>query len=267
MTFEEEDYKKLGKNDALWKYLDFHKLIDLISSKKLHFTRLDQFEDPFEGATRNLIFKRHIAKQIPTKPLLEKDFYEGFLDEQKKKKEQTLKDCEIEINSSQKTQFVNCWNRLERESMAMWDLYSNSNSIAIALNGRKFIDNLKTVVENQKDLLPNHLSYAGSVFYDKINPPDFFDKNEKPNRISAFKKDVCFSHEEEYRLLICSTNDMIDNNPKFHKIKLYDSFFDDIEIICHPKMEDWKFKNIECICEKFHIKLPQKSKIELNFNS
>ncbi len=142
MIFEEEEYKKLNEHDVLWKYLDFHKFIDLISNKTLHFTRLDQFEDPFEGATRNLISNRYIAKQNPTNPLLEDVSGKGFLDKRKKKNEQTFKDCEIEINTSQKSQFVNCCNKLERESMAMWDLYSNSNSLAIKLNGKKFIDNL-----------------------------------------------------------------------------------------------------------------------------
>ncbi len=58
---------------------------------------------------------------------------------------------------------------------------------------------------------------------------------------------------------------MIDTNPTFHKLSLYDSFFDDIDIVCHPKMEDWKFKNIEFICKKFQLKSPLKSEIELNF--
>jgi len=144
-------------------------------------------------------------------------------------------------------------------------LYSNSDSIAIVIKGLKFIENLQKSIKIQAELLPKNYFNVGSVFYDKINPPDYFDKTDKPNRLNSFKKDICFSHEEEYRLVISSPTSMIENNPKFHKINLYESFFDDITIICHPKMQDWKFKNIECLCEKFHIKPPRKSKIELNF--
>lgn len=264
MTFEEEEYKKLNEHDVLWKYLDFHKFIDLISNKTLHFTRLDQFEDPFEGVSEELINERYCWKDTPEEHNMQhlgKDVAKLMANQANSKIAQYKKESE----KFQKSQFVNCWNKLERESMAMWNLYSNSNSIAIKLYGKKFIDNLKTLIENQKDLLPNHKSAVGSVYYGEVNPPDLLGRIDPPNKKSAFKKDVCFSHEEEYRLIICSPNTIIDNNPTFHKLSLYDSFFDDIEIVCHPKMEDWKFKNIECICKKFHIKSPQKSKIELNF--
>ncbi len=265
MIFEEEEDKKLDDKDVLWKYLDFHKFIDLISNKTLHFTRLDQFDDPFEGACNELINERFCWKDTPEEHNMQhlgKDVARLLTNQSNSKMARYKKESE----KSQKSQFVNCWNKLERESMAMWNLYSNSNSIAIKLDGRKFIDNLKMIIENKTELLPNHYFSVGSVFYGKINPPDLINSTIFPNRLNAFKKDVCFSHEEEYRLLICSPpSKKIDKNPKFHKIKLYDSFFDDIEIICHPKMEDWKFNNIECICKEFQIKPPpQKSKIELN---
>lgn len=264
MTFEEEEYKKLNEHDVLWKYLDFHKFIDLISNKTLHFTRLDQFEDPFEGVSYELIAKRHIAKlhENSNNDGIPEEHQEAFKENIIRK---PLEEYKIDSPKSQKSQFVNCWNKLERESMAMWDLYSNSNSIAIKLNGRRFIDTIKAIIEKETKLLPKHIFAVGSIYYKKINPPDLWDNMESPCRLNALKKDVSFSHEEEYRLVISSPTSMVDNNPKFHKIKVYESFFDDIEIICHPKMEDWKFKNIECICKKFHIKSPQKSKIELNF--
>lgn len=263
MTFEEEEYKKLEANDVLWKYLDFHKFIDLISNKTLHFTRLDQFEDPFEGVTEKLINDRHCWKNTPEEKDMQhlgEDVARSLANQSNSKKKQYKEESE----KYQKSQFVNCWNKLERESMAMWNLYSNSNSIAIKLLGKKFIDNLNVFIVGKTELFPNHIFAAGSIYYKKINPPDLFDDTLSPVRLSALVKDVCFSHEEEYRLIICSPNNMIDNNPTFHKLSLYDSFFDDIVIVCHPKMEDWKFKNIECICKKFHLNPPRKSEIELN---
>lgn len=64
--------------------------------------------------------------------------------------------------------------------------------------GKSLLIIYNVFIEGKTELFPNHFSYASSVFYDKINPPDFFDKDEKPNRLSAFKKDVCFSHEEGF---------------------------------------------------------------------
>ena len=265
MIFEEEGYRKLSEKDILWKYLDFHKFIDLISNKTLHFTRLDQFEDPFEGATRKAIFDINLAKASPTNPALEDAFGKGFLEHEKTKQKNIISKNKKEIEASQKSQFVDCWVKRDRESMAMWDLYSNPESLAIFINGKNFIKNLQDLIKTQEEILPKHYFFVGSIFYDKINPPAYFDKIDKPNRLNSFKKDICFSHEEEYRLVISSPKDMIEENPTFHKLNLYDTFLEDIVIVCHPKMQKWQFKNIECLCKKFHINPPQKSDIELNF--
>ena len=36
-------------NVRVWRYLDFTKLVSLVDSRRLYFTRADKFEDPFEG--------------------------------------------------------------------------------------------------------------------------------------------------------------------------------------------------------------------------
>ncbi len=40
-NFDINDYE----NQFLWRYLDLHKLFDLIIHKQLYFTRFDHFED------------------------------------------------------------------------------------------------------------------------------------------------------------------------------------------------------------------------------
>jgi len=52
---EENEELKLVEGDFLWKYMDLHKFSSLLINKKLFFTRLDEFEDPFEGANRKQI--------------------------------------------------------------------------------------------------------------------------------------------------------------------------------------------------------------------
>ncbi len=34
----------------VWRYIDFTKLVSLIDTRRLYFTRADRFEDPFEGS-------------------------------------------------------------------------------------------------------------------------------------------------------------------------------------------------------------------------
>ena len=263
MTFEEEEYKKLNEHDVLWKYLDFHKFVDLISNKTLHFTRLDQFEDPFEGISKRIL----TGMKYWSQPLIldqESRLTEKAINHNNNQAKKIKEDYQKEKNE-QKNKFVNCWVKLDRESMAMWDLYSNSNSIAILINGKKFIENLRLITENQKAIPSDNSFIVGNVSYeDKYLPPVIVD-NDSTVKSHTFIKDVTFIHENEYRLAILSPNNLLDNNPKFHKLNLYDGFFDDIVIVCHPKMEDWKFKNIECICKKFHLNPPRKSEIKLNF--
>src|SRR4051794_33548107 len=42
--------RPLHKDHKLWRYVDFQKLVLLLQRKALWLNRLDQFQDPFEGA-------------------------------------------------------------------------------------------------------------------------------------------------------------------------------------------------------------------------
>jgi len=37
-------------NVKVWRYMDFTKLVSLLDSRTLYFTRPDKFDDPFEGS-------------------------------------------------------------------------------------------------------------------------------------------------------------------------------------------------------------------------
>ena len=63
MIFEEVAKKKMEANQLLWRYIDLHKFIDLTSNLRLSFTRLDQFNDPFEGISQKLIADKYYAKK------------------------------------------------------------------------------------------------------------------------------------------------------------------------------------------------------------
>jgi len=39
-----------SENIKVWRYLDFTKFLSLIDSSCLYFTRVDRFDDPFEGS-------------------------------------------------------------------------------------------------------------------------------------------------------------------------------------------------------------------------
>lgn len=262
MTFEELTDGKLTKNDFLWRYLDLHKFLYLFLDKKLFFPRLDLFQGPFEGVTTKLIKQRFLAKSIPDAkdliPSLPDEIKESLL----KQKAAVDKQYENESLLKQKTQFVNCWFYENRESMAMWNVYSNPDSVAIKLDGRKFINYLKKIIEHQPRLFPKYRFICGAVKYFELNPVNLT-KTISGIKYSAFKKDMAFDYEKEFRLLIVTPNSEADNNPNFISIDLTNTFFEMIEVVCHPQMEDWKFENIKNLCRGFKVKNVRKSAIEI----
>lgn len=200
----------------LWKYLDLHKFVSLVTKKSLFFTRLDSLNDPMEG--------------IKTK----------FLREHADLNKSINFDCS-KIENWQSQNYVSCWFTSDRESMAMWNLYSNADSVVIKVS----FDLLKKEINNsfQKFVeTENNLTIRGkSVMYHKLNPFDSSLPLQK-FEFSALKKDVAYAYENEYRFLI-NVSSRIDNK-EFYEIPL-DIDLLKLEVITHPKMEQWKFENIK----------------------
>jgi len=221
----------------LWKYFDLHRFIYLITEQKLFFTRLDKFEDPYEGVATRLL--RREAKY--SKITLDKKDPKSLSKEEKQiLNEKKLHDYikKEEIQKTQNRQYVNCWFSSDRESMAMWNLYSNEDSVTIKVNFnhiRKALNRpfAEFVIQNGK-----RLSILGSeVTYLKLNP---FDESLPKQKLkySAFKKD-----ENEYRFLIV-TLENLDKIEPFYSVPIEVSKLE-MTVISHPNMESWKFENLK----------------------
>jgi len=214
----------------------------------------------------NNIADKRMADTTPDEnglnPSIPEDYRKLILEQKKSMLERFQKGSIVQ----QRSQFVNCWFKSNRESMAMWNLYSNRDSVAICMDGKCLIEYLINRIELDPLLYKNHLFYCGTVKYLAINPFDFFAEREPP-KYSAFVKDTSYAHELEFRLLIVSPSNMAENNPKSIELGITMNLFDTISIIAHPKMEDWKFKNIEKLCSHFKFPKPIKSSIEFKQNS
>lgn len=108
----------------IWRYTDLAKTIHLLAAKTLHFTRIDQFDDRFEGS-------------YPV---------------------QNLKDWESQypkvgdFNCWRKFGCVSCWYEADNESAAMWELYSKGHQ-GIAILSTK--DRLKESLESDQPFCEN----------------------------------------------------------------------------------------------------------------
>lgn len=109
MFEEKEGFEQIDDKDILWRYQDLPRYLDLLIRKKLFFTRIDQFEDPFEG-------KYNISdKQV-------KNDYSNL----------------AEDHSNKRIAYtINTWHRNDDENYAMWNIYAKSYGLAIQTNYKK----------------------------------------------------------------------------------------------------------------------------------
>lgn len=168
-----------NENQKIWRYLDITKLLDLINSSSLYFTRSDCFKDVFEGSFTKLSvdsrtrYYELLSKQYP-------DASYGTPEENAT----YYKELKTEIAA-------NCWHMNDHESAAMWSLYLKSqDGIAIQSTYNRLVDCFE---ETDIDVMIGIVKY---IDYDKafINFADTF---------SPFlHKWKSFEHENEIRCIV-----------------------------------------------------------------
>lgn len=70
-TFIEPENKEI----KVWRYLDFTKLVSLLDSRNLYFTRADKFDDAFEGSWPKANVEARKPKVVKTDDPDWKSFY------------------------------------------------------------------------------------------------------------------------------------------------------------------------------------------------
>ncbi|WP_159018762.1 hypothetical protein [Algibacter sp. L3A6] len=264
INFINDDH--INENSFLWRYIDISKLLSFLMNKSFFFTRLDKFEDKKEGITLNHLFYKKKQKQIENGFYLE-NIGNRISIEVGGDKMNLIDD---EINQIQKSNFANCWFIADEhsESVAMWNLYSSPNSVAIKI---KYSDFKKNLLEN--GFIGNGNSYnitCGTIKYINFFNPNF---NEINSIESVFLKDISFKHENEFRLVLKKEFEEIpiEYHPRIHKkeserlhqinepfgldLKLNDCENYNFEIVFHPKSQEWITRDIKKMLEIMNTKL------------
>src|SRR5690606_8123294 len=127
-------------NYSIAKYMDFTKFTSLLSTKSLFFCRVDKLEDHFEGTTSKLNYDRRVKyhqNQHLRSTKIPRLTEEQVIEEVKK-------DYETD-NKMKALRCVSCWNKINKESAALWKIYSDFHKgIMIKSN----IDNLNSAFDN-----------------------------------------------------------------------------------------------------------------------
>jgi hypothetical protein len=240
MKIEHPDSHSVNKlqDMFLWKFLDLFKLLDIISSRELYFTRFDNFEDGLEGLTGKAIGLMAFTQGIPL--TMENVNKSPDIETQRKiVKEDQHKRKELDeiINGSQKTQFASCWFLGDRESLAMWKIYSKKEGVALKFRAKQLTE---TIIASASSYTNSDFKkfYYGKVDYKNIWP---FDPHEDyPGKFNGLKKDRSYIHENEYRFVAVVPSSK-QGQISYLKLPIGDLKYFDVEIITNPFMETWQF--------------------------
>ncbi|EMR05991.1 hypothetical protein C772_01971 [Bhargavaea cecembensis DSE10] len=158
-------------DQPLWRYVDFTKFVDLLINRSLFFSRIDRFDDPFEGNPVSG-FLESARRRGDWRGI--EEFYE-----QKKM-----------LKGLRKYSFVNSWHMNDYESVAMWNLYLQSDEgIAIRTTYRRL----------QDAFLDNRDVTAGVVKYVDFNEVEYSSDHLSDY---LFLKRKSFEFENELRLFL-----------------------------------------------------------------
>jgi hypothetical protein len=246
-----ENFLIQSLNDiVLWKYLDLYKLIDLLQKQQLHFTRFDHFEDRLEGITGRDIDRLGF---IIDEPLTKENINPTFSEEEQNKLISWHKRNTEHIKSSvaltQETQFCCCWFQGDRESIAMWKLYSDDGGVAIRFNGKELVSQVLISAEAYSNTDFTSF-YYGPVEYKNIWPIDLDTKFK--NKFNGLKKDNSYRHESEFRFVA-----VVDPKKRaehiYFKLPIGPISSFQIEIIANPFMPQWKYDNLKQLLKVYDL--------------
>lgn len=165
----------------VWRYLNFTQFISILENQSLHFSRADQFSDPYEGSL----------------PKVMKDLRNESLDQYKDRWKDELLPQFREVCT--KYTFLNCWHLNEHESAAMWDLYlETDDGVAIQSTYERLKNSLEMCEDHDIHISKvNYINYENSKFVEwEPNAP-------LGDTLSPFiHKRKSFEHEEELRAII-----------------------------------------------------------------
>lgn len=164
----------------IWRYLDFTKLVAILSTNALHFTRADQFTDRFE-------FTLPVPNTDAAKQQYEEAIHEG-LDHREAKSASKLARYEFMKRKRQQIA-VNCWHVNPHESAAMWALYDEGGK-GVAI--RSTVERLTDCFDDD----PSRSIFVGLVKYIDFNSDSIPTRN---TFYPIIYKRKSYSHEQELR--------------------------------------------------------------------
>lgn len=221
MYKEHEQLDSISDNLTLWKYMDFLKFVNILTTNQIWFNKIKCFEDVYEG-TYPIANKAQRA-----------EIYDGDPPPQ----------CIYDTTEEYERQrlYVLCFHNNEFESAAMWSLYAKDGGIAIKTTGEK----LKKCFQNeQKNIYITPVTY---IDYEK----DFL-----PERNAFYlgtHKRKSFSHENEIRCMYFNQGEFLDNTGVYININVLELIE---EIYISPYAPAYMLDTVKTLVNTFGYDIP-----------
>lgn len=164
---------KPAPDAKLWRYLSFAKFASLLDTGHLHFTRVDRFDDHFEGAWP----QQDVGKWQERRGVF---------------------DVVAFTDRGRVTVAASCWFESNHESAAMWRIYAPGNEgVAIVASFQKLEE-----VMGSRAPAPDYFAGAGRVRYIDHFNEGLLDDGPQNTLMPYMLKNVSYAHEHEVRALI-----------------------------------------------------------------
>jgi hypothetical protein len=243
MPFAQQPELKLpDPGTKIWRYMDFTKLVSLLSKRALYFASIESLAsyDPFEG--------------LYTKPSMNVHSF----DFEDKRLFDNYRPLALEVldlsKSTRSFAYVNCWHMNEHESAAMWKVYLKSDEgVAVQSNVQRVIDSLS---EYDRE------SWIGQVSYMD------YEKDYMPRVGPLWSKRKSFEHERELRVMVPDREALMEwlrgggeqvgstiSLPQLPSGIYVPVVLDSLveKIFVSPKAESWFADLVRSVCSKYDV--------------
>lgn len=221
-------FKPANVDRQLWRYMNVLKFVDLLQRSCLWFTRLDRFQDPYEGFLPTIIT-----------PIANGTDRIEFL--------------QFEYDNWRKKACANCWFMSDYESAAMWDIYGKNGGVAITSHVSCLEQSIDPVFDpGHSGLYGNAVKY---VDFDKAKLQTIDTQGAVIPAAELHCKRKSFEHEQEYRLTLrFEENELALNLPgKSVPINLTTLIE---KIYVSPTAERWVLDVVKNVVEKYSLAAP-----------
>jgi hypothetical protein len=261
--------KQPNDSSILYRYVTIDKLLDFLFCNRIPLVRLNIFDDKLEGVSVDHLLVNLASTKIAqeTASWIGGTFKSIVLNLNPTKRNSLRKQREI----FQDTNYANCWYISDYESVAMWKLYSNPDSVAIRVPYAILKDeilnyNFELTYEDFENLR------FGCVDYFKFNDLDKLTDIVGIHKDPGFFKDLSFKHENEFRIILQTqieekrpavrnpfvldeqiemVNRMMDVKVIYMTLTRFKSL--PFEIVFHPQSSDWHRANVVNVINKFEL--------------